>query len=127
MIILRLDRTGDFGAAALQRLRQRRDLPVAFADILGFRRKSGISPASIRAWRSTLAASNCWRRGSKARCSLATRARASGQDFVETGMHRGVDLHASGQVQAHGLLLTIVVRWKTGERPPRSEDDAIRS
>jgi hypothetical protein len=40
-------------------------------------RKSGISPASMRAWRSTRAFSSSWRRASKARCSLATSASAS--------------------------------------------------
>jgi hypothetical protein len=38
---LGFDRAGDFGAAALQGLGQRGDLPVAFADVLGFRQEVG--------------------------------------------------------------------------------------
>src|SRR3546814_19147666 len=49
---LALDRTGDFGAADFQRLRQRRDLPVAFAHAPGFRQEvrqfAGIDPRLAR-------------------------------------------------------------------------------
>ncbi len=38
---LRFDRAGDFDAAAFQRLRDRRDLPVAFADRPGLRQEVG--------------------------------------------------------------------------------------
>ena len=81
---LALDRTGDFHAAAFQRLRNRRDLPVAVADVRGFGRKSGRSPASRRLARSTRTASNSWRRGSKARVSLATSASASASGSVRS-------------------------------------------
>ncbi|KAF0164419.1 MAG: hypothetical protein FD157_2026 [Rhodocyclaceae bacterium] len=38
---LGLDRTGDLGVAAFQGFRQRRDLPVTFADVLGFGQEVG--------------------------------------------------------------------------------------
>src|SRR3546814_12417649 len=52
---LALDRTGDFGTANFQRLRHRRDLPVAFAHAPGFRpvvrQFAGIDPRLPRAAR----------------------------------------------------------------------------
>jgi hypothetical protein len=100
---LGFDRAGDFGAAALQRFRQRRDFPVAFADVLGFRQKIGHF-AGIDAG---LALDALFQQFLTARfkrpVQLGDQASASWrQNFIETGMNRGVDLHASRQIEAHG-------------------------
>ena len=98
---LRVDRAGDLDAAALQRRRDRRDLPVAVADVLRSRRGS-------RAARRRRAASRARARrraapGGAARRRGAAWRRASsagrGQDGLEAGQDRRVDLHAGGQVE----------------------------
>ena len=66
-------------------------------------RKSGRSPASRRLARSTRAASSSLRRGSNARCSLATSASAGGGEHgLEAGQDRRVDRHSGGQGERHG-------------------------
>jgi hypothetical protein len=79
---LGFDRAGDFGAAAFEGLGQRAIFQSPSRMCLVSGRKSGISPASMRAWRSTRALQQFLAAGSKARCSLATRASASGVRMV---------------------------------------------
>ena len=80
---LGVDRAGDLDPAPMQRRRHRRDLPVAGADRVRSRRGSRAARRrrSARA-RSARAASSSWRRGSKARCSLATSASAGSVRMV---------------------------------------------
>ena len=100
---LGFDRAGDFGAAALQRLGQRRNFPGAFADRFGLRQEVG-HLAGVNA---DLALDAGFQQFLTARLESAMqfgdeRQRIVGQNLVETGIKRGVHLHASRQIKAHG-------------------------
>ena len=85
-------------------LRQRGDLPVAFADVLGFRQEVGhFAGVDARLARDAglqqfLAAAfeGAVQLGDQGQ-------RIMGQNGFVTGLDRAGDLHASRQVQAHGI------------------------
>ena len=97
---LRVDRPGDLDAAALQRRRHRRDLPVAGADVGGLGEEvgtlAGVEPlGALVARREQLLA---------ARVEVAVQPgdeleRGPRQDGLEAGQDRGVDLHAGREVE----------------------------
>jgi hypothetical protein len=101
---LGFDRAGDFDAAALQGLGQRRDLPVAFADVLGLGQEVGHF-AGIDAG---LALDALLQQFLAARLEGAVQLgdqfqRLGRQDGGVFGGNGGVDLDAGGQ--GHGELL----------------------
>jgi len=95
---LGFDRAGDLGAAALQRLGQRRDLPVAVADVLGLGQEVG-QLAGVDAG---LTGDTCleeflaaWFEGA---VQLGDQCQRVGGEYgFVTGFKRGSDLNALGQ------------------------------
>src|SRR5574343_558528 len=103
---LGFDRAGDFGAATLQGLGQRGDLPVTFADVLGFRQEvrhfAGINAglALDAGLQQFLAAAF------EGAVQLGDQFEGfEGQDGFVTRLDVAGDLHALGQVEAHEKLL----------------------
>jgi len=105
---LGLDRARDLDAAAGQRGRQRRDLPVALAN--GARRLEEVGPLARVQARGARDA-----RGQQflaARLERAVQVGDEGQrlrreDGLEAGLDRAGDGHALGQREAHGRLLEV--------------------
>jgi hypothetical protein len=106
---LALDRTGDLHAAALQRLRDRGDLPVAVADVLGLRQEVGAF-AGIQALgaldaggQQLLAArlEGAAQLGNEGEC-------LGGQDLFVAGLDLGANLHSGRGGDGHdGLLFSM--------------------
>jgi hypothetical protein len=99
---LGLHRAGDLDAAALQRLRQRRDTPFAFADVL----RLGQEVRHLAGVDARLALDALGEQFLAARGEGAVQLGDEGQrvvreDLFEARMDRCVDLHAGGQVEAH--------------------------
>ena len=100
---LGFNRAGDFGAAAFQCLRQRGDLPVAFADVLGFRQKvwhftgvdAGLALNAGLEQFLTARFKGAVQLGNKSQCF-------GRQDFVVTRIDWASNLNAGGQGKAHG-------------------------
>ena len=103
---LGVDRPGDLDAAALERLGQRGDAPVAFADGLRLGQEvgplAGVEPLGTRRTRGQQLA--------PARLEGAVQPghqleRLLAENGLETGKDRRVDLHARGQREVHEISL----------------------
>jgi len=99
---LGFDRAGDLGAAALQRLGQWGDLPVAFADVLGFRQEVGQFAGVDTGLAGNAGLEQLLAAGFESAVQLGDEFQClGGEDGFPFGLDRRGNLHALGQVEAH--------------------------
>ncbi len=103
---LGFDRAGDFDAAAFQGLGHRGDLPVAFADVLGFRQEVGHFAGIDARLALDAGLEQFLAAGFASAVQLGDEFQGPGaEDGFPFGLDRGSDLHAGGQVEGHVDLL----------------------
>jgi hypothetical protein len=100
---LGFDRAGDFDAAALQRGRNGRDLPVAFADMFGFREEAGHLAGVDAGLAGDARLEQFLASGFESAMQLGDEFEGlGGQDGFVLRLDGGGDVHAGGQVEGHG-------------------------